>query len=184
MAPWVRSLVATSYPGRVKTPRLTTPFARAVVPVVGGAALIAAILGLTWAVAAWISRGGAESTERLAPTTFDIGSVEAVAEEIAEDGPLLFPDLHTTAGERTLVLDHEGTDVTQGWRVYWAFPADADSSCLVEQVRGTDRFVDCNGREIGVTDLEVPTTACPIVEARETISVGLRREVCMQYTTG
>jgi hypothetical protein len=163
--------------------RPTTPLGRAVVPVAGGILLIAAIFGATWGVAAWISRGGAESTERLAPSTVSIGSVVNVAEEIDEDGPLLFPDLHTTVGDRTLVLDHTGTDVTEGWRVYWAFPADRDSSCLVEQIKGTDRFTDCDGREIGVDELEVPTTACPIVESRETISVGLRLEVCQQYTT-
>lgn len=170
--------------GRVKLVRPTTPLGRAVLPVAGGILLIAAIFGATWGVAAWISRGGAESTERLAPSTLPVGSVESFSDKIHEDGPLLFADLNTTVGDRTLVLDHEGTDVTEGWRVYWAFPADRDSSCLVEQVQGTDRFTDCDGREIGVTDLEVPTTACPIVESRETISIGLRLEVCQQYTAG
>ena len=92
-------------------------------PVAGGIAVIGLILLATWGIAAFISAGGAESTERLAPVTFRVGSVEARAESIAEDGPMILPGLDTTSGERTLVVDHEGTDPTSGWRVYWAYPA-------------------------------------------------------------
>ena len=102
-----------------------------------------------------------------------VGGVESVAETIAETGPILFPGLNTTTGERTLVLDHQGDDPTRGWRVYLAYPADADPSCAVTQVRGTDRFTDCDGDELDVTELARPTDACPIVEKRQRISIGL-----------
>ncbi|HEX6248944.1 MAG TPA: hypothetical protein VFZ64_13820, partial [Nocardioidaceae bacterium] len=126
-------------------PRLRSPFARAVVPVLGGIGLIAVIGLFTWGIAAFISRGGAESSERLAPSTFRLGTVERVSEEIAEDGPLLIPGLNTTIGERSIVVDHEGGDPLRGWVVYFAYPADREASCVVEQVRGTSRFTDCEG---------------------------------------
>lgn len=132
------------------------------------------IFGATWGIAAWISRGGAESTPRLAPTSFGLGDVTAVADRIEESGPLLFPGLNTTSGERTIVLDHTGDDPTREWRVYLAYPADTDSSCGVEQVRQTSRYVDCDGREIDVSDLAVPVGICPIVENRESLSIDLR----------
>ena len=154
--------------------RLRSPFARAVVPVAGGIAVIGLLLLVTWGIAAYISAGGADSTERLAPVTFRVGGIEARAESIAEDGPLIFPGLDTTSGERTLVLDHEGTDATRGWRVYWAYPADGDPSCAVEQVRGTREFVDCDARRLEVTALAPADGVRPIVENRTTLILDLR----------
>ena len=75
----------------VALPQLRSPFARAVAPVIGGAAVIAAIGLFTWAMAAYISSGGGDTTERLAPSEFTIGPVESLADEVAERGPLLFP---------------------------------------------------------------------------------------------
>lgn len=157
---------------------LRSPVARAVVPVLGGMALLAAVFGVTWAVALWMSRGGADPSERFVPSTFRVGRVEAVSDEIAESGPLLFPNLDSSTAGRTVVLDHTGDDPTRGWSASWAYPADAGSTCPVEQVEGTDRFVDCDGREVGVDDLARDPGLCPIVEERETISLGLRPEVC------
>ena len=135
---------------------------------------LAAIFLATWGIAAYISGGGAESTERLAPTTFTAGSVEARAASIAEDGPLIFPGLDTTSGERTLVVDHGGSDPTRGWVVYWAYPADRDASCAVEQVRGTRTFVDCEGRELDAAELAPGEGVIPIVENRTTLVLDLR----------
>jgi hypothetical protein len=155
-----------------------TLLGRAVLPVLGGIALLAAIFAATLGIAAWNSRGGAEPTTRLAPRELPVGNVESVAETIAEKGPILFPGLNTTTGRRTMVLDHQGEDPTQGWRVYLAYPADADASCAVTQIRGTDRFTDCNGDELDVSGLARPTDACPIVEQRQRISIGLVADVC------
>ena len=146
----------------------------------GGFGVILLIFAATWGMAAWISRGGAESTTRLAPTTFPAGDVSRVAETIEESGPVLYPGLNTTTGERTLVLHHTGDDPTREWRVYWAYPADRDPSCAVVQVRQSDRFTDCDGREIDVIDLAPPVGVCPIVENREQLSINLR---CNDLTT-
>jgi hypothetical protein len=159
----------------VPLPQLRSPLARAVVPVLGGAALIAVIGLFTWAVAAIISRGDASTSERLAPSTFRLGSVESIAAEIEENGPLLIPGLNTTSGERSIVVDHTGSIDSQGWRVYWAHPADRDWSCPVEQVRGTPTFTDCDGRTVTVDELAPPTEDVrPIVENQRTLILDLR----------
>ena len=167
----------------IRLPRPTTPLGRAVLPVVGGALLLAAIFGMTWLIAAWMSNGNGAASERLAPSTFPVGDVESVSEQIAESGPLLFPNLDDSTAERSVVLDHRGDDPTRGWRVSWGYPADGASTCHVTQVEGTARFTDCNGREIGVDDLARDDSLCPIVEAREDLSIGLRAEVCSRATT-
>ena len=44
------------------------------------------------------------------------------------------------------MLDHAGDDPTRGWQRLWAYPADRDASCPVEQVEGRRTFSDCDGR--------------------------------------
>jgi hypothetical protein len=159
----------------VRVPQLRSPLARAVVPVLAGAALIAVIGLFTWGVASFVSRGDASTSERLAPSTIRLGDVESVAEAIREGGPLLIPGLNTTIGERSLVVNHAGSIASQGWEVYWAYPADRDGSCLIESVRGTSTFTDCDGRTVDVTELALPTDDVrPIVENQRTLSLDLR----------
>ena len=78
-------------------------------PVLGGLVVLALIAGFTWATAAVISGGGGETSERLAPSTFTVGNVETLAETVAADGPLLFPELGTAIGTRSIVIDHTRT---------------------------------------------------------------------------
>ncbi len=144
-------------------------------PVLGGALGFAAIGAFTWAIAAYISSGGTGTTDRLAPSVFTIGSVESLSESVAEDGPLLFPELGTAIGTRSIVVDHEGDVAADGWRVYWAYPADRDAACVVEQVVGTSDFVDCDGRTIDVTELAPPDDGVfPAVQDRTTLLIDLR----------
>jgi hypothetical protein len=161
----------------VRVPELRSPLARAVVPVLAGIAVLAVLALVTWLMALYISRGGAETTERLARTTFELGSVDRRAETVAEDGPILLPGLNTTTGDRTIVVNHTGDDPTLGWQVYWAYPADRDPSCLVEQVPGTATFTDCDGRTIDVTDLAPPEGVFPVVENRTNLVIDLRQAV-------
>jgi hypothetical protein len=157
------------------------------VPVLAGIVVIG-LLGLfLWGMAAFISGGGAESTERLAPTTFRLGPVTAISAEIAEDGPLLFspPGVSTGDAEQSIVLDHEGDDPTRGWVVYAAHPADRPASCAVEQVVGTSTFTDCEDRTLDVTDLAPPAPGVrPIVENRETLILDLRGVTSTTLATG
>lgn len=144
-------------------------------PVLGGALVFALIGGFTWAIAAYISGGGTDTSDRLAPSTFTIGNVENLAEAVAEDGPLLFPELGTAIGTRSIVVDHEGVVPADGWRVYWAYPADRDPSCVVEQIVGTSDFVDCDGRTVAVEQLSPPDAGVfPTVQDRTTLIIDLR----------
>lgn len=144
-------------------------------PVLGGLVVIALIGGFTWGVAAVISGGGADGSERLAPSTFTIGNVETLAETIEDAGPLLFPELGTAIGTRSIVIDHTGSVAADGWRVYWAYPADRPPSCVVTQVPETARFTDCDGRTIDVTELSPPDDGVfPRVQDRTTLIVDLR----------
>jgi hypothetical protein len=159
----------------VAAPELRSPLARAVLPVLGGAVVLALIGLFTWGMAAYISRGGGEGSERLAPSTFTVGNVEGLSETVAEQGPLFFPELGTAIGTRSIVIDHTGDDPADGWRVYWAHPADRDATCVVEQVPGTANFVDCEGRTIGVSELSPPDVGVfPIVEDGRTLVIDLR----------
>jgi hypothetical protein len=159
----------------MQLPQLRSPFARAVVPVLGGIAVLALLAGFTWAMAAFISSGGSEGSSRFAPSTFTVGQVEGLAATVAEEGPLFFPELGTSVGTRSIVVDHTGDVPADNWRIYWAFPADRDASCVVEQVPMTRTFTDCDGRTIDVSELALPDEGVfPRVEERRTLVLDLR----------
>lgn len=157
-----------------KLPELRSPVARAVAPILGGV-LFFVVLGLiTYGIAAFLSSGDTETTDNLAPQRLELGSVAGRANDVAEDGPLLFPELSTITGERSIVLDHEGDDPADGWRLYYAFPP-GRPECPVEQVRGTATFIDCDGNELDVTELSPPTDDVrPVVESSERLYLDLR----------
>jgi hypothetical protein len=159
----------------MQLPQLRSPFARAVVPVLGGIAVLALLAGFTWGMAAFISGGGSEGSSRFAPSTFTVGQVEGLAATVAEEGPLFFPELGTSVGTRSIVVDHTGDVPADNWRIYWAFPADRDANCVVEQVPMTRTFTDCDGRTIDVTELALPDEGVfPRVEERRTLVLDLR----------
>ena len=143
------------------------------VPVAAGLAFFV-VLGLfTWGIAAYLSSGDSTPSERLAPSRLDLGSVTGRASDVAEDGPLLFSELSTISGERSLVVDHQGDDPTTGWRLYYAFPPDRPN-CPVTQVRGTATFIDCDGNELDVTQLSPPTEDVrPVVQDRRLLYLDL-----------
>jgi len=157
-----------------KPARLRSPFARAVVPVLGGVAFFVVLALVTWGIAAYISRGGAEITDRLAPTRFVVDSARHAAGLVEEDGPIIMAGLNTTTGEKTLVLDHQGDDPTRGWVIYYAFPAGRDFDCPVEQIVGTREFVDCDGNTIDVGELSPPDAGVnPVIEDQRTLVIDL-----------
>lgn len=165
------------HPDKQVTPR--SPLARAILPNLGGLVVIGLIGLMLWGFAAYISQGDATTSDRLAPANLRIGSVTNVADEIVEQGPILFPGLGTTEGTRTIVLDHTGDDPADNWVVYYAYPAGEDPDCAVEQVRdadgdGTRAFVDCNGAELDVSELSPPPAGVnPVVENGRLLSIDL-----------
>ena len=134
------------------------------------------LIGLfTWAMAAYISSGEVSTSNRRAPDTWPVGNVEYLSELVANDGPLLFAELGTAVSDRSIVIDHQGTDPLNGWRVRWAYPADRDSDCIVTQQIGTDMFTDCDGRTVTVDDLAIPPGGVrPVVVDRALLEIDLR----------
>jgi hypothetical protein len=158
----------------VELPRFRTPLARALAPVAAGIVFFAVLFLATWAVAVLISRNADSVSGGFAPTIFEVGPVEAIAESVADDGPILFPDLKSADGTRSIVVDHAGDDPARGWQVYYGHPADRDPSCLVSHTPGTRIFVDCDGRELSPEELALPRAVRPIVENETTLYIDLR----------
>ena len=146
---------------RVGRPRST--LRRALFPVVGGLLFFAALGLLLWLAAALIADNPEDVGERLATTVFEVGDVDSMSAIIAEDGPLIFPDLVRSGGTRSVVLDHTGDDPSRGWRVYFGHPADRELTCKVTQVRGTRDFTDCDGRTVPVEQLAPAAGVSPLI---------------------
>ena len=154
-------------------PEFRSPISRAVAPILAGLGFFAVLGLIMWGIAALMAGEQAQTTT-FTPDRLPIGNVDQWAESINTNGPVLFPGLGTTSGERTMVLDHNGTDSERGWAVYYAFPADRDVTCAIEQVVGTDTFTDCDGRKISVEDLAPPTNGeYPIIEDRVALFIDL-----------
>ncbi len=144
-------------------------------PILAGIAFFG-VLGLfLWGIAAYISNNSDEAT--LAPTTADIGSTKTLSAIIAEDGPIILPDLLRANGKRTIVLDHTGDDPQQNWRIFMAYPADRDVTCKVTQIKLTRDFTDCEGRTIPIEDLALPPRGVrPIIYPNGTLTLDLLPE--------
>ena len=150
-----------------------SPFTRAVFPIVGGIVFFAALFGVTWLMATYVTNK-TEVTTATGDRTFVVGQVADIAESIAENGPVLYPDLRDPLGKRSIVIEHNGTDVTKGWQVYYAYPADRTDAWLVTQIQKTHSFTDCEGRTLTVEQLMPPTDVRPIVENKTTLLIDLR----------
>jgi hypothetical protein len=153
--------------------RPSSPFTRAVFPIVGGIIFFAALFGVTWLMATYVTNK-TEVTTAVGDRTFVVGQVADIAESISENGPVLYPDLRDPLGKRSIVIEHNGTDVSKGWQVYYAYPADRTDACLVTQIQKTHSFTDCEGRTLTVEQLMPPTDVRPIVENKTTLLIDLR----------
>ena len=153
--------------------RPSSPFARAVLPIAGGIVFFAALFGVTWLMATYVT-SNTEVTTATGDRTFVVGEVADIAKSISESGPVLYPDLRDPLGKRSIVIEHNGTDVAKGWQVYYAYPADRTDACLVTQIEKTHTFTDCEGRTLSVEQLMPPTDVRPIVENKSTLLIDLR----------
>ena len=153
--------------------RPSSPFARAVLPITGGIVFFAALFGVTWLMATYVTNN-TEVTTTTGDRTFVVGEVADIAKSISENGPVLYPDLRDPSGKRSIVIEHNGTDLAKGWQVYYAYPADRTDECLVTQIKKTHTFTDCEGRTLTVEQLMPPTDVRPIVENKKTLLIDLR----------
>ena len=146
-------------------------------PVLAGIGFFVVLGLLLWAAAAYIASHSDQRSSDFAPTTWDVGPTKTLASIVADDGPVIFPDLYRASGKRSIVLDHIGDDVDQNWRIYFAYPADRPLECKVEQIRHSRNFTDCDGRTIAVEQLAIPPAGvAPIVSADGKLTLDLLAE--------
>lgn len=105
---------------------------------IGGIALVVAFgIGLTAIV---LAQNSGNIEVRLGDDTFRSLNAQAMADQIAEDGPILFGDV--AGGSRDIYLSHEGADPATGWSAFEARVAGTDRGCNVIWIAETRRFDD------------------------------------------
>lgn len=109
--------------------------------VVGIAGVVAGI-GLVFFVVNLAGRGGEDLQIRIGDDRFEAGSAEGRADSIAEDGPILFPDVAGTT--RDIYLQHIGDDVEAGWLAFNAVAPGKARDCFLQWQADTEDFVDCD----------------------------------------
>jgi hypothetical protein len=127
------------------------------------AAGVVVAIGVAAALALLANRGTVDV--RLGSDTFAEHDAEDAARDIAENGPILYPD--TAGGDRDIYLQHFGDDPDEGWIAFAARPPGVSRACTL-QWRADDevfRLVDsagkvssqCDGREFPADGEGLPT---------------------------
>ncbi len=132
-------------------PKLRSPLARAVVPVLAGIGFFVVLGLILWGVAVFSSRN--PENVKLGDQTFVVSRVDRLSDRVKSEGPVLFPDLKSKDGTRSVVIDHVGGEDASGWVIYNPFPADRGDDCIVTQRERTRQFTDCAGRVLDVSQL-------------------------------
>lgn len=102
-----------------------------------GAAIVVALGVFVVAIPSLTESGKVEV--RLGDEVFrNIRADEELADEIAENGPVLFSDV--AGGTRDIFLQHVGDDADEGWLVFDARPPDVGRDCTLEWDRNARVF--------------------------------------------
>lgn len=72
--------------------------------------------------------GGGKDAVQLGDRTFQGGSTERLAAEIADRGPIFYGDV-SGRKDRDIILQHLGDDETKGWYAFLAAPLDKGRDC-------------------------------------------------------
>ena len=153
---------------RPRLPELRSPLARAVTPIVAGIGFFVVLGFVLWGVAAWLAHSN--TSVRLGDPVFEIARIDRLADSIAKGGPQLYPDLKDPAGGRSVVVDHTGGQDAKGWIVYRPFPFDrSGDKCLATQTPRTRQFVDCEGRVLDVTQLQIVNDIAVTIKDGQTL---------------
>ena len=85
---------------------------------------------------------------RLGDAEFRAGSAESRSDDIAEGGPLLFPD--PRGSDRNIFIQHLGEDTNRGWLVFETRWPGSPSSCSLTWEAASRQFVppdslECEG---------------------------------------
>lgn len=110
--------------------------------IIGAIGLIVALgIGI---VAVVLAQNSGNIEVRLGDDTFSSLNAAAMADEIAENGPILFGDV--AGGSRDIWLQHDGRDPEAGWSAFEARRVGTDRTCNVTWDPDEARFDDpCTG---------------------------------------
>jgi hypothetical protein len=108
--------------------RPTSPVAQALMPIVAGIAFLAVLFGGLWVAASLVNSGRANL--RVGSATFDKLRYDRLANDIAKNGPRLYPSLIGTT-ESYLYVNHLGDDATKGWYAFNATRTGQPNKCTV-----------------------------------------------------
>lgn len=116
---------------------------------------------------------------RLGDSTFSGLKAESTAEQIAEDGPLLVPDV--ASGDRDIVLQHLGDDAEQGWIALVARPPGVPRNCTIQWQEDDSVFRlldehgevtdDCDGREYPADGGDLETFPVEVVDGQLDVDI-------------
>jgi len=114
--------------------------------VVGAAGVVTAVVLMIFVV--WVTgQNGNKVDLRLGEDQFQDIAAASMATRIADEGPVLFPDV-SASRSRDIYVQHLGTDPKTGWLAFDAHKAGAPRDCFLEWNRDRHVFVDhCDGTE-------------------------------------
>lgn len=119
------------------------------------AVAIAVALTAAFGLAVLANRGSVDV--RLGDDTFAGQDAEDAARQIADSGPILYPD--AGSGDRDIILQHLGDDPETGWLAFAARPPGTPRACTLQWQADDEvfRLLDPDGEQSGPCDgQEVP----------------------------
>jgi hypothetical protein len=115
--------------------------------VVGLAGVISGVMLMAFVV--WATGQSSDTGQfRLGDSQFRDITADRMARRIADEGPVLFPDVSSN-GTRDVYVQHLGSDPKTGWLAFDARRPSASRDCFLEWQRDRAIFVDrCDGTEV------------------------------------
>jgi hypothetical protein len=112
--------------------------------VVGAAGVLAAVILVIFVV--WVAEQNNSKVKfSLGDDQFQDITAVRMAPQIADDGPVLFPDVSANRS-RDIYVQHLGTDPKTGWLAFDAREAGAPRECFLDWNKDRQLFVDrCDG---------------------------------------
>ena len=115
--------------------------------VVGLAGVVSGVMLMAFVV--WATGKSSDTGQfRLGDSQFRDITADRMARRIADEGPVLFPDV-SASGTRDIYVQHIGTDPKTGWLAFDARRPNVSRDCFLEWQRDRRVFVDrCDGTEV------------------------------------
>jgi hypothetical protein len=115
--------------------------------VVGAAGALTAVILVIFVV--WVTGQNNDKVKfSLGDNQFQDITADRMAQQIADGGPVLFPDV-SASGSRDIYVQHLGTDPKAGWLAFDARKPGEPRECFLDWKRDRQVFVDrCDGSDV------------------------------------